>query len=38
MFSEDKSQTNRDNYKLQENFREKLLRKTKNSYFGSLNT
>ena len=35
-FLKDKSQTNRKNYKLQQNFCKKLLRKTKKSYFDSL--
>ena len=34
----DKSQTSRENYKIQRNLCKKLLRKTKKSYFESLNT
>ena len=34
----DKSQTNRENYKIQRNLWKKLLRKTKKSYFESFNT
>ena len=34
----DKSQTNRENYKIQRNFCQKVLRKTKKSYFESLST
>ena len=37
-FWKDKSQTSRENYKIQRNFCRKLLRKTKKSYFESLNT
>ena len=37
-FLKDKSQTSRENYKIQRNFCKKLLRKTKKSYFESLNT
>ena len=36
-FLKDKSQTSRENYKIQQNFCKKLLRKTKKSYFESLN-
>ena len=37
-FLKDKSQTNRENYKIQRNLCKKLSRKTKKSYFESLNT
>ena len=37
-FLKDKSQTSRENYKIQQNGCKKLLRKTKKSYFYSLNT
>ena len=37
-FLKDKSQTSRENYKIQRNLCKKLLRKTKKSYFDSLNT
>ena len=37
-FLKDKSQTSRENYKIQRNLCKKLLRKTKKSYFESLNT
>ena len=37
-FLKDKSQTSRENYKMQRNLCKKLLRKTKKSYFESLNT
>ena len=37
-FLKDKSQTNRENYKIHRNFSKKLSRKTKKSYFESLNT
>ena len=37
-FSKDKSQTSRENYKIHRNLCKKLLRKTKKSYFESLNT
>ena len=37
-FLKDKSQPNRENYKIQRNFSKKLSRKTKKSYFESLNT
>ena len=37
-FLKDKSQTSRGNYKIQRNLCQKLLRKTKKSYFESLNT
>ena len=36
-FLKDKSQTSRDNFKIQRNVCKKLLRKTKKSYFESLN-
>ena len=37
-FLKDKSQTSRENYKIQQNLCKKLLKKTKKSYFESLNT
>ena len=37
-FLKDKSQTSRENYKIQRNLCKKLLRKTKKSYFESLNS
>ena len=37
-FLKDKSQTSRENYKIQRNLCKKLLRKTKKSFFESLNT
>ena len=37
-FLKDKSQRSRENYKIQRNLCNKLLRKTKKSHFGSLNT
>ena len=37
-FLKDKCQINRENRKIQRNFRRKLLRKTKKSYFDSLKT
>ena len=37
-FLKDKSQTSRENYKIHRNLCKKLLRKTKKSYFESLNT
>ena len=37
-FLKDKSQTSRENYKIQQNLCKKLLTKTKKSYFESLNT
>ena len=37
-FLKDKSQISRDNHKIQRNLSKKLLRKTKKSYFESLNT
>ena len=37
-FSKDKSQTSIENYKIQQNFYKKLLRKTKKSYLERLNT
>ena len=37
-FLKDKSQTSRENYKIQRNLCKKLLRKTKKLYFQSLNT
>ena len=37
-FLKDKSQTSRENYKIQRNLCKKLMRKTKKSYFEKLNT
>ena len=37
-FLKEKSKTNRENYKIQQNLCKKLLRKTKKSHFKSLNT
>ena len=37
-FLKDINQTSRENYKIQQNLCKKLLRKTKKSYFESLNT